>query len=508
MAQGNAQAAIREIAPLSITACVIVKNEAKNLPRWLKCVKQLTDDLVVVDTGSTDNTVAIAEAGGAKIYQFPWIGDFAAAKNYTLEKAGGTWIVFLDADEYFSDQDCPQVLELIRESHSTPEILGFIFPVICIDQDNNGAFLNAFPQIRVFRNQPTLRYVGKVHEHLINSQRDRDYRMEALNHRIYHTGYSTSVIEGKLKRNLAILLAQEGEKHSDHYGYMAECYYGLGEYELALACIEKVIDLNDDAYRSRDNRVYAIRLECLSKLDRSDGEILAALRDTELIYPDRPEFVAIVADHFWRKRDYLRTKKYAEKCLDSCRRHSAKAVTEANIMLSDMTGRAEYICLGRLGVLAAWQGDKEKALDLLVRALKQEKYDAYFLGHLLRLLKERDAVTVISLLNNIYDKAEDAKFLLPTLKINRRYQEMLYYAKQGDIPLPEYESYLYGGRLDAAGAWLLDDMDSVTALGMALKTYCQLPEDIFDRLLPQPKEKWEQNVNPKRMERLAEWLAS
>ena len=69
---------------LKITACAIVKNEERNLPRWLECVKSLANEIVVVDTGSTDRTVELAESAGARVYSFAWRQDFSAAKNFAL----------------------------------------------------------------------------------------------------------------------------------------------------------------------------------------------------------------------------------------------------------------------------------------------------------------------------------------------------------------------------------------------------------------------------------------
>ena len=84
----------------NLSACVIVKNEERNLPTWLKSMQGIADELVVVDTGSDDRTVAIAEAAGARVYHFPWRNDFAAAKNYAMDHAHGKWLLILDADEY------------------------------------------------------------------------------------------------------------------------------------------------------------------------------------------------------------------------------------------------------------------------------------------------------------------------------------------------------------------------------------------------------------------------
>ena len=82
-----------------LSQCMIVKNEEKNIERALSWGKDIVYEQIVVDTGSTDRTVELARAMGAKVYDFEWIDDFAAAKNYAISKASGEWIAFLDADE-------------------------------------------------------------------------------------------------------------------------------------------------------------------------------------------------------------------------------------------------------------------------------------------------------------------------------------------------------------------------------------------------------------------------
>ena len=87
-----------------ISACVITKNEANTIERWLVDMQSIADEIIVVDTGSTDNTVKIAKASNVKVYHYKWKNDFAAAKNFAIEQASGDWILFLDADEFFSEE--------------------------------------------------------------------------------------------------------------------------------------------------------------------------------------------------------------------------------------------------------------------------------------------------------------------------------------------------------------------------------------------------------------------
>ena len=110
----------------AISACVIVRNEEKNLPRWLNCMSALADELVVVDTGSTDKTVDLAKQAGAQVYSFPWINDFAAAKNYAIDQARGKWILFLDADEYWEEKDFAIIRKTLRDYEHEKNIIGFV----------------------------------------------------------------------------------------------------------------------------------------------------------------------------------------------------------------------------------------------------------------------------------------------------------------------------------------------------------------------------------------------
>ena len=96
---------LRTRKKVKISQCMIVKDEEQNIVRALSWGKGIVSEQIVVDTGSTDRTVEIARQMGARVYQIPWTNDFSAAKNYAIGKASGDWIAFLDADEYFTEED-------------------------------------------------------------------------------------------------------------------------------------------------------------------------------------------------------------------------------------------------------------------------------------------------------------------------------------------------------------------------------------------------------------------
>ena len=148
---------------LKISACVIVKNEEKNIPTWLACMKKIANEMIVVDTGSADATVKLAKDGGAQVYDYKWDNDFSAAKNFALDQAKGNWIIFLDADEYFPEEMADNVISAITQVDSNQNIDGLICPLINIDVDKENSFISEIQSLRIFRHQSTLRFQGNVH---------------------------------------------------------------------------------------------------------------------------------------------------------------------------------------------------------------------------------------------------------------------------------------------------------------------------------------------------------
>ena len=204
------------MALVRLSQVMIVKNEEKNIEKALSWAKKVAVEQIVVDTGSTDRTTEIAERMGAKVVHFDWVNDFSAAKNFAIEQATGNWIAFLDADEYFSEIDAKKLIIFLKRIMSDPQMKANYHVLNCalVNVDDEGKTMSTQDQERVFRNLPSIRYMGRVHERL---DIDKANIVEVDEISIIHTGYSdTSLKEtGKAARNVEILRADLIEKPND-----------------------------------------------------------------------------------------------------------------------------------------------------------------------------------------------------------------------------------------------------------------------------------------------------
>ena len=193
-------------ALIRLSQCMIVKNEEKNIEKALSWGRKVACEQIIVDTGSTDRTIEIAERMGAKVFHFEWIDNFAAAKNYAIEQASGNWIAFLDADEYFTDTDAEKLIIFLKRIQKDPEMrqnyLALNTSLANIDTEGNT--VSVIDQERIFRNLPNIRYKWRIHEQLDISV-DNIVMVDEI--QIKHTGYTDEALieTGKLERNARLL---------------------------------------------------------------------------------------------------------------------------------------------------------------------------------------------------------------------------------------------------------------------------------------------------------------
>ena len=293
---------------VKLSACVIVKNEEKHMPRWLACVRQLADEMIVVDTGSEDRSVELARFGGAQVFSFPWQDDFSAAKNFALEKACGTWILFLDADEYFPTASMSRVRPLLEEIDRDIRTAGILCRWVSLDEDSGMQMQGGTVQLRLFRNLRGLRYKGRIYEALDVPKR---YKVLATREiEIHHTGYSKTLAADKLQRNRQLLqvdiAAAGGRASLLQSKYLLDCAYGLGEWEEACHLAEKILaDGRIAEGLSSDNLavVYIEFLSSLMELGCPLAEIERVEEAAERALPTSAEFPWLLGLHFHGQRD-------------------------------------------------------------------------------------------------------------------------------------------------------------------------------------------------------------
>ena len=191
-----------------LTICMIAKDEERFLGRCLESVRGLADQVVLVDTGSTDRTVEIAKAHGAEVHFRAWDNHFSNARNEALRHATGDWILVLDADEELP----PEQHEALRTHLREDGVIAWRLPLTDVGRENEG--VSQVP--RLFRNAPAIFYVSRVHEQVYASLETRRQQWGLENRfgsaRLLHHGYQAEVVKSrdKVNRNLRLLeLANE-----------------------------------------------------------------------------------------------------------------------------------------------------------------------------------------------------------------------------------------------------------------------------------------------------------
>ena len=195
-----------------LSACLIAKNEALTLPKCLESLKGAVDEIILVDTGSSDNTIAIAESYGAKVFHYEWTNDFAAARNEALRHASSDFILVIDADEFLEEMH----KQRLRDFLSTTNAEGiFITVKNYLGSLNNLTSVMGIRVMRIFRRGHF--YTGAIHEQVADSVAKSGRPITTLDVELHHLGYTTEFLQnrGKSTRNTH-LLEEELAKDPDN----------------------------------------------------------------------------------------------------------------------------------------------------------------------------------------------------------------------------------------------------------------------------------------------------
>ncbi len=296
-----------------LSICMIVRNEEETLPDCLENIRGLPDELIIVDTGSTDRTVAIAEQFGARVFHFEWVDDFSAARNESIRHATGDWILWLDADDRLE----PKYHRSVRQLMHQPKDRSFTFVL-----ENVGADDATCAQVRMFPNLPGIEFTMPVHEQVTPSLIQLGIaKIAQTDVVITHTGYTDPETIYHKKQKYLQIMERWLEDHPEDYvtrSHIALTYHTAGHPDAAIAEYRRIIyespckDENPYMYR------YALLFLGRSYMQLGDYETALAIfneakqEDSELTlvslslgecyhYLDRPEeavqHLQYVCDH-------------------------------------------------------------------------------------------------------------------------------------------------------------------------------------------------------------------
>jgi glycosyltransferase involved in cell wall biosynthesis len=344
-----------------LSQCMIVKNEERNIEKALGWAKGIAHEQIVVDTGSTDRTVEIAEKLGAKVYHFKWINDFSAAKNFAIDQASGNWIAFLDADEYFPPKDAAKLLPFLRHIQSDPVLRDTWLAIQCpLHQvDETGKTTAIVTQERLFRNLPSIRYVGKIHEQL-NLHADKTVYGEDI--AIIHTGYNrASYCEtNKVQRNIDILkMAISDEPENINLkGYLAEALFVKAQMDKSAEdTLPEINELFKEVIGTKSNVLSQLKKSAyiyFIKLYLKDNNKYTNFEETYgkalEEFPDDSDILYYCAAGLNKKGDYLAALELLKKC--ESRLSDNEAQDLSNLSTADSTLLQEQIAIAKKGIEA------------------------------------------------------------------------------------------------------------------------------------------------------------
>ena len=249
-----------------LSLCMIVRNEEKNLSSCLESVKDIVDEMIILDTGSSDNTIQIAKAFGAEVHHFKWCDDFSAARNESIKFARGKWILFMDADEQFDHNSKEELYSIIKLSQHPMGVNIHIRNLLQKKESYGTAY-------RLFSNHFGIHFKNIVHEQVSYSLKEQKAKIIDSNIIINHFGYDEDQFdqEKKRRRNLPLLLKMVDDNPDDFFPMFLLGNYYSGDtntHEKAIHYLEAFLKLN-----SNETKLIASAYTTLAKIYGSKNDM-------------------------------------------------------------------------------------------------------------------------------------------------------------------------------------------------------------------------------------------
>lgn len=301
---------------MSISLCIIAKNEERNIGRCLESVKDIVDEIILVDTGSTDDTVRIAKEYGAKVYYYEWNDSFADAKNFAIEKATKEWILCMDADDELSSDGKEKILNIVNNDKTTGVYFFKTYSYVG-DEENNDIVMNI--NIRLIRNNRGYKFIGDIHEQILPGPEDMG-RLDAMKVGdviFYHYGYLNEEIKLKDKRNRNIrIISKILEKNpNDNFMLfnMGSEYFALCDFNTALYYYKKAYEKFNPGFGYSSKLILRIA-GCYEYLGRFNEE-LKIIDEGLKYYPHFTDLEFMRAKVYFIQNRFTLAIKSLKKCI-------------------------------------------------------------------------------------------------------------------------------------------------------------------------------------------------
>jgi FkbM family methyltransferase len=249
----------------AISLCMIVRDNARTLRSSLESIRPWVDEMIVIDTGSTDDTPKIAQDMGARVYHFPWCDSFSAARNESLRHARGRWIFWMDSDDTIDAANGGRLQELGRRD-TDPGVLGYVMQVHCPGAGRDGrGDMTVVDHVKLFRNRPDMRFDGRIHEQILPAIGAAGGEVVFTDIFVVHSGYDHSP-EGqkrKLERDLHLLNLELSERPNHPFTLFnfGMTYTDVGRYEEACDSLKRSI-AHSGCMDSHLRKAYALLVYC------------------------------------------------------------------------------------------------------------------------------------------------------------------------------------------------------------------------------------------------------
>lgn len=277
----------------TISLCMIVKNEEDVLGRCLDSVKDIADEIVIVDTGSNDKTKEIAKKYTDKIYDFEWIDDFSAARNYSFSKATKDYIMWMDADDVIMEKDRIKLKDLKNTLDPSVDVIMLKYD---ISFDEQGKALVSFFRERILKRSKNYKWLDPIHEVITPSGNVIREDISIAHKKIHRSDP---------KRNLRIYekMLSEGKVFNarQQFYYSRELYYNE-RYDEAIEGFNKFIDSGKGWIEDVMSACKDLSL-CYKTIGDEKNELRALLRSLEFEKP-RAEICCDIGKYFFLKQKF------------------------------------------------------------------------------------------------------------------------------------------------------------------------------------------------------------